>query len=160
MSSTTHRKHVRYQRLDRVRKDANRYVAQLEIEGARLGVPARVIRDLLKELGVLEFNDVRAAADVAGAGIIESSAATVDLTASSNQVDRASGSFITDGFANGDKILLFGTAGADGVYIAGTVAALTIGLAGATIPGDEVGVAAEIYRLAPAAREDPQPLVP
>lgn len=77
----TNRQHIRRQRLDRYRKPHNEFLADLTAQGTRLGVPARVIRDLMRQLenGNKKFYEIQAAANAAAAGVVKSSAATLDL---------------------------------------------------------------------------------
>lgn len=76
----TNRKHIRYQRLHRLRKPTNDFVAFLSMEGERLGAPARALRDQIRALGALDGPALTAAANLAAlTSLKRSSAATLDL---------------------------------------------------------------------------------
>lgn len=131
---TTHRKHLRHQRLDRYRKDrASRFSQWLARELSRLSVTSeRALRDTLREIGLLSPAEVEGAADAAGANVLEatitatfadpvgaltgspdfdfsaagvSMSGTPDLTMSGGDtITRSAGDFEADGFAAGDVV--------------------------------------------------------
>lgn len=79
MPDTTRRKHVRYERLDRLRKTGSNYLGFLALQATRLSVPARVVRDLISHLGGKQPYEIAAAADAEAAGVVLSTAATLDI---------------------------------------------------------------------------------
>lgn len=67
--TTPRAKHVKHQRLGRLRKAGNAFKAFISGEAARLTAPARVLRDRLQDLGPLYPAQLAAAADLAAAGV-------------------------------------------------------------------------------------------
>ena len=61
-------KHLKHQRLSRLRKAGNAFRAFINGEASRLAAPARVLRDRLKDLGPLYPGQLAAATDLAAAG--------------------------------------------------------------------------------------------
>lgn len=147
----TRLRHIRHQRVSRVRKSLGDFATYLATEAARLTAPVRAVRDRLTNVGPLSKAEVSAAADRAAAGIVFSTAATVTFTASSRVIARGSGSFLTDGFAVGDLIRIGGTANNNRDVTIEAVVALSITTSQPI--ADEAAIAATIHKINSAARE-------
>lgn len=168
MAAITRPKHVKHQRLGRLRKTGNALRAALATEATRLAAPSRVLRDRLRNLGTLFLPQLQAAADLTAAGVPRMTAnpnvtfalvtavtpgnvgfgvrTTAALTfapratalglaafvptgapgARTGTISRSTGSFVTDGFTTSDVIHVQGTASNNGLYSVQTVAAATL----------------------------------
>lgn len=149
MLKTPRLRRIRHQKLSRQRRGP--FAEWMNEQASRLGVPTRVVRDQLRTLGPSTPAEIEAAADAAAAGIMFSTAATVDFVAATRKVVRAAGSFVTDGFVVGGRVLVGGAGlnvGREAPIAA--VTALEITLDGPVV--DETGVAAVLYKVSPVGQ--------